>query len=126
MSFPQKKFTKTDAVVLALLVLLCAALFIGLFFPRGNASSFTVTTPDGVKTYSLSREQSFEVQSNGVTLTVTVGGGAVSVTSSTCPDHICEQTGKISRRGQSIVCIPARVVIEIVGGGESDEDFIVG
>ena len=126
MSFPRKKFTKTDCAVFGALVLICAALLFGLFFPRKDADTFTVTTTDGTAAYSISDERTFEVESNGVTLVITVADGTVSVTSSTCPDHICEQTGRISRRGQSIVCIPARVVIEIVGGGESDEDFIVG
>lgn len=128
MSFPQKKFTKADGVVLALLILLCAVSFFVSFLPRGNADSFTVTTPDGVETYSLAEDRSFVVESNGISLEVTVYDRSVSVVSSTCPDHVCVQTGRISRSGQSIVCIPARVVIEITGGGGADEseDFIVG
>lgn len=126
MSFPRKKITKSDCAVFVSIAVLCAALFFVLLFPRNTADRFTVTTPDGMAEYSLSCDGEFEIVSCGINLTVTVEDGTVSVTSSSCPDHICEQTGMISHRGQSIVCIPARVVIEIVGGGETDEDFIVG
>ena len=34
-----------------------------------------------------------------------------------CRDKICVNTGKISRAGQSIVCLPARVSVAVVGNG---------
>lgn len=41
--------------------------------------------------------------------------GKVRVTESTCPDKICVRTGWIGRPGQSIVCLPNRVVVRIEG-----------
>ncbi len=58
--------------------------------------------------------------------TVTSGGyyhltilldSAVSVTDSDCPTQDCVHTGGISRAGQSIVCLPEQVVIQLTGGG---------
>jgi hypothetical protein len=43
--------------------------------------------------------------------------GAVRIIESTCPDKICVRTGWISRPGQSIVCLPNRVVVRIEGSG---------
>ena len=41
--------------------------------------------------------------------------------SSTCKNQICVEHGKISLKGDSIVCLPNRVVVEIEGeGGEAD------
>ena len=127
MSHPQKKITPLDAIVFGTLLAACIVSFAVMFFPRSQARSFTVSTPDGTESYSLSDDTVFTVISNGVTLEVTVSGGEVSVTDSDCPDRICVKTGRISKDGQSIVCIPARVVIRITGeGGDGDEDFIVG
>ena len=127
MSFPQKKITICDgAVFVSVLILFIASCF---FFFRQDQSAdhFTVRTPDSVTTYSLREDRVFFVESCGITLQITVDGGSVSVTESSCPDKICVTTGKISSVGQSVVCIPARVVIRIIGEeDEGHEDFIVG
>lgn len=43
-----------------------------------------------------------------------VAGGRVRMVDSACPDKLCVKTGWISSPGESIVCLPNRVVIEIV------------
>lgn len=48
--------------------------------------------------------------------TLEVREGRVRMVDSACPDKLCVRTGWISRPGESIVCLPNRVVIEIVGG----------
>ena len=54
-------------------------------------------------------------------------GGAVSVTDSDCPTQDCVHTGAISRAGQSIVCLPAQVVVHLEGASVPDApDVIVG
>ena len=42
---------------------------------------------------------------------------------SSCPDHICENTGKIRYVGETIVCLPNRLSITIRGAGEG-VDFV--
>jgi hypothetical protein len=41
-----------------------------------------------------------------------------------CPDGICVRRGRISLRGESIICLPHRLVIEISGGDEQEVDTI--
>lgn len=41
-----------------------------------------------------------------------------------CPDKLCQKTGKIERVGQSIVCLPNKVLVEIQGKTESDVDQV--
>ena len=50
---------------------------------------------------------------NDIDLTVVTGNGCVYVEKSECPDKICVKTGKISAVGEQIVCLPARIVIEV-------------
>jgi hypothetical protein len=45
-----------------------------------------------------------------------ISGGRVRMIDSACPDKLCVRSGWISRQGESIVCLPNRVVIEITGG----------
>ena len=52
-----------------------------------------------------------------------ISGGRVRMVDSACPDKLCVRTGWISRPGESIVCLPNRVVIEIKSG-EGDPDVV--
>ena len=125
MSEPSRKTTFFDGLIaVVILLILCLILFL-LFHQPQKAVFFSVETPDGKETYSLNENRSLTVNSNGITLMISVKNGAVEVCEADCPDKVCVQTGKISSVGRSIVCIPARVVIEIIGGDE-DEDFTVG
>lgn len=45
--------------------------------------------------------------------TVVVQNGSCFVKNADCRDAICQKSGKISRRGQSIVCLPHRLVVEV-------------
>jgi hypothetical protein len=45
-----------------------------------------------------------------------IAGGRVRMVDSACPDKLCVKRGWISSPGQSIVCLPNRVVIEVVSG----------
>jgi hypothetical protein len=45
-----------------------------------------------------------------------ISGGRVRMIDSACPDKLCVKSGWISRPGESIVCLPNRVVIEIKSG----------
>ena len=41
--------------------------------------------------------------------------GRIKVSQSDCPHKICAHTGFISNPGQTIVCVPNKVLVEIVG-----------
>ncbi len=53
---------------------------------------------------------------------VVIENGAVSIMESDCPDQVCVRTGAISKPGQTIVCLPNRVVVEITGNKENEID----
>ena len=57
--------------------------------------------------------------------TIQVDSGGVCVTRSDCPGQDCVHTGRITRSGQSIVCLPEQVVIQLTGG-TSDADVVLG
>ena len=43
-----------------------------------------------------------------------IEGGQVWVDEASCPDQVCVHTGKINSEGQAIICLPNRVVVEIL------------
>jgi hypothetical protein len=58
----------------------------------------------------------FTVEGFGGDSYLEISGGSVHMVDSACPDKLCVKTGWISSPGESIVCLPNRVVIEVVSG----------
>ena len=48
------------------------------------------------------------------------------VAESDCPGQDCVHTGTITRAGQSIVCLPEQVVVQLTGGGGGGPDAVLG
>ena len=110
--------------VLALAGLLAARPFLA----AKTAGELTVSiSVDGetVERCALSTYEGGTYKSRGYTLTVEAADGAVYVASSDCPNQDCVHSGAISRAGQSIVCLPARVAVTLEGAA-SDYDLIAG
>ena len=49
---------------------------------------------------------------------VVISGGTVSVTEASCKNQVCVKHGVITRPGESIVCLPNRLVVRIEDGSE--------
>ena len=55
-----------------------------------------------------------------------ISGGEAWMADASCPDHICVNSGKVSLEGQSIVCLPNKTIVSIVGGEDSGLDGVAG
>ena len=121
----------------ALVVLVVAALAVGCAWTvwggqdRGTELTAVVSV-DGVETDRLPLKEAAGTErtlsSNGYTLHVILTAEGVWVESADCPTQDCVHTGHISRGGQSIVCLPARVIVRLEGGqkDESAPDVVIG
>ena len=141
---PSKYDLLVVAAVLALAVGLAARFWGGLnAAPVQNGELSVVVEIDGQETdhFALAdvMTEGRIYTNNGITLTVAASGIieqnaqtgkqsetlGVRVTQSDGPTQDCVHTGQISRAGQSIVCLPAHIVITLVGAS-ADYDVIVG
>lgn len=55
----------------------------------------------------------------GFSNTILVEQGRIRVSEAGCPDQVCVSQGFISDGTTPIVCLPNKLIIEIVGGGDS-------
>ena len=125
---PELKPTKWDTLVVLAVLLLALTLAARPYFAAKAAGELTVSVAiDGetVERCALSAYEGGTYESRGYTLTVAVESGAVRVRESDCPNQDCVHSGVISRAGQSIVCLPARVAVTLEGAS-SDYDLIAG
>jgi len=57
---------------------------------------------------------------------ITVADGAIAITDSDCPGEDCVHSGAIRTSGRSIVCLPARLTIQLTGGSDDGLDAVIG
>jgi hypothetical protein len=114
---------RLDIIVIASLLLLSllALLFITLTRKEGAAVEITVGG-DVVATYSLFKNGEYEL--NGGTNTLVIENGVAYMDYSSCPDHVCERKGKIRYAGQTIVCLPNKLTVTIIGETDESVDFV--
>ena len=82
--------------------------------------------------YPLGEDREIDVTEDGHTNHITIKDGQVSMSYSTCRNQVCVNTGAISETKDAIVCLPNRVVVEIISsdsgsiGKGGDADVISG
>ena len=77
--------------------------------------------------YDLREDRSVEITRDGHTNNIIIEDGYVSMAYSDCANQVCVDTGAIHLSGDSIVCLPNKVMVEITGGGkDGDVDVISG
>lgn len=124
-----KLFKKGDIIVAAAVLVLCAVLFLALYVFNSNTGNYVEIEQNGVVIHKMPLDINavYNVESGGeVTNTVEVKNGSVSVTYANCPDQICVNHRPVNLSGESIICLPNRVVVSVVeaDGRESEIDGV--
>lgn len=117
---------KRDFILIA--AFLCAAIIIYAFlYFTSSEGSIVVVKVDGTVIKELSFNQDIEFTVSGYQggiNSIIISNGSVTVSDADCPDKLCVKTGKINRAGETIVCLPHRVVVEIKRNSVSDNNNI--
>lgn len=103
-------------------IILIAGLLISWFsLSSGEPASKVMVWVDGniYGVYDINENQTIEINNNGHINNFTIKDGFVSMTYSDCANQVCVEKGYITQSKDSIVCLPNRVMAEIVseGGG---------
>lgn len=121
-----KRFGKNDLILLIVLLVAAALGFYFFYFrsrPQGDQVQITI---DGTVygTYSLSKEQKIQIPdaSGATTNVLLIKDGKAKMIEANCPDKLCEYQNAISKSGESIICLPNKVVVTVTG--EQDDDTI--
>ena len=121
---PAMKKYRIDAIVIASLLLLSSLVLLVVFLTRQEGERVTVTVDRvTVGEYPLDVNGVYELCNGKNVLTVEDGRAYMSYSS--CPDHLCENTGKIKYVGEQIVCLPNKVMVTVIGEDDgSGVDFV--
>lgn len=119
------KKIKNDIILVSVLlgIILLAILGILLFRKDGNTVSVTV---DGeiFGEYSLNEDRVVEISSERGTNLLVIKDGKAHVERASCPDGICSSHKPISYDGESIICLPNKVVV-LIDSQDTDQPDII-
>lgn len=120
-----------DALVAAVVVVLAVACAMVFWRGSGTDTLTAVISVDGEETETVDLSDLTEpaervIQAGGYTLHLELSREGACMTASDCPTQDCVHTGTITRSGQSIVCLPARVSVVLTGGADSGVDAVIG
>ncbi len=113
-SSKKRLINKFDIILFILLIILGACAFLIIKFTRAEGKTVNIYS-DGELTESFSLDDDTEyvyIWEDGNNVIV-IENGYVYVSHTDCPDKICVNQGEIKNDGETIVCIPHRLVIEV-------------
>lgn len=107
--------------------LLLAAALVWVLVRPGGTGGWAVVTENGAETarYPLNVDRTVTIGTEAYNI-LRISGGEVSVIEANCGDHTCVRTGAIFREGETIVCLPHRLVVSVEGGEASGFDASLG
>ena len=114
---------KGDYVVIAVVLLLCLLLFLPSFFPSEEKTAEVYVDGEKVKTVALSSlkaEERFTVAS----CEILFEKDGASFVASSCKDQLCVRCGKLKNAGDSMACVPNRVVVAVRAEKNDDYDMM--
>ena len=101
---------KGDIVIIVSVAVAFVASIVLLVGLSGQCSTVTVKQNNEIV---YSQKLSYDANVTLETNTVVIKDGIVYMSDATCKNQVCVNSGKISKKGESIVCLPNRVIVEI-------------
>lgn len=71
-------------------------------------------------TYPLDKDQTIEVTEGEFHNVIRIENGQAYMEEADCPDGYCKEQGKISGQKQTIVCLPHKLVVEVIRQKDTD------
>ncbi|GFI04934.1 MAG: NusG domain II-containing protein [Lachnospiraceae bacterium] len=121
------KNVKKDLILLGGILLTAFVIWLIPMLLNNGAPAVIRVFQDGheIGTYSVLEDQTiaipYEEENYNLLL---ISGGQVSVSDADCPDGLCVRHRAIERNGESIICLPHKLVIQIESKEESDLDAV--
>lgn len=118
---------KNDLILIGVITVLALSAFggISLYSADSTKEAEAVVRVDGQEQgrYPLDKDRIVKIElADGSYNILEIKDGKADMTEATCPDKICVDHRPVNKRGESLVCLPNQVVVEIENGVGSEVD----
>lgn len=120
----EKSMKKNDWFLLITVLSVAALIFLIRFFVGDKHPGYVTVRVDGeiTETFDLSKDR--VVKLNNGSNTIQIEGGTVDMIAADCPDKLCVHQKAISKNNESIICLPNKLVVQIVSQNEAELDAV--
>lgn len=127
-----KTLKKLDIVIIVLLIGLSFTphLIFAKTWSKDYSSTYASIKISGkfykdIPLSSSNGEQTFVIETDHGSNTILVKDDTIQIIDAHCHDKLCVKQGTISKVGQSVICLPNELIIEIKGDESKDSDLIL-
>ena len=115
---------KKDWILIGIILFVAGMAFLLHEFIGGKGAGCVTVKVDGEiqGVYRLSEDQEIEI--NGGTNTLKINNGTADMTWADCPDKLCVNQRAVSKSGESIICLPNRVIVTVDSSENSEFDAV--
>ena len=123
---PQGGRAKNDVIFIVGLLVLTLLAGAALLLLKSPGDTVLVSVDGDVwGEFPLNEDVELEIPgANGGYNILVIKDGQAHVAQASCPDGICAAHRPISRDGESIICLPNKVVVELRATGQNQPDII--
>ena len=117
---------KTKSYVLLGIIIIIALGLMALNKVTAKTGNVAEVSVDGqvIRELPLTEDAVFDIDGLDGNNHLIIKDGMCFIEEADCPDKLCVKQGKISEVGQSIICLPHRVVVTIKGESSAEVDTI--
>lgn len=103
-------------------ILCIAAVLLLIVIKTSEDGDYVQVRIDGkvTDTYSLKDSGTYPIEGSGENILV-IEDGKAYIKEADCPDKLCIKQGKIQKVGQSLICLPNKVVVEVISMEQKDD-----
>lgn len=115
---------KNDLILAAAVIAAAAVILAFQYFRQDGSEQQVAITVDGEAfgTYDLTEDQTVEISG---TNRLIIENGTARMEWADCPDQLCVNHRAVDKNGESIICLPNKVVVAIESSDESGLDGVV-
>lgn len=116
---------KNDVIFVSVLLLVISVIGICYFFLREEGDTVTVTVDREVYgEYALGEDRVIEIRTEAAHNVLVIQDGKAYMKTADCPDGICTDHRSIFRDGESIICLPNKVVVTVTAKDGEEPDIV--
>ena len=118
---------KNDFILMGAILLVAILFFTGYHFLFKQSGDSVAISIDNQSYATLPLDQNTTLTipgKNGGENILEIKNGAASITHADCPDKLCVHQKEIKNQGESLVCLPHKVIVSVISSEKAELDGI--
>ncbi len=118
---------KNDIILIGIIIIAALICFAAYYIFYRNEGTYAQISVDSkiYKTLPLNKDTTITIRGANNSINVLkIKDGYASITEADCPDMLCVKQKKIHYNGETLVCLPHKVVVAIISNETADIDGV--